>query len=162
MDEARSAVPPWRLRPAVPGDRDWGFELVRAALGEYVARVWGWDEADQQRLFVEEFERHPGQIIQVHDQDVGVLVVEERTDELYLRRLLLLPEHQNRGLGTDIVRSLLKRAADSGRSLSLHVLRANPRAAALYEREGLRAVNADDIRVLMRGRTPPARLPTSS
>ncbi len=148
----RRAVLPWQLRPALPGDYDWAFELVRAALGEYVARTWGWDEAVQQQLFAEEFERQPGQIIQVQDQDVGVLVVEERIDELYLRRLLLLPETQNRGLGTEIVRSLVKRAADTGRSLSLHVLKANPRAVALYEREGLRAVSADQIRVLMRRR----------
>jgi GNAT superfamily N-acetyltransferase len=137
----------------VPADHDWAFELVRAALGEYVALTWGWEEGDQQQLFAAEFERHPGEIIQVHDQDVGVLVVEERPDELYLRRLLLLPEHQNQGLGTDIVRSLLRRAADTGRPLSLHVLKANPRAAALYEREGLKTVTADEIRVLMR--TPP-------
>jgi GNAT superfamily N-acetyltransferase len=149
---ADGAVPRWRLRPALPGDYSWAFELVRAALGEYVTRTWGWDETLQQQLFAEEFERQPGQIIQVHDQDVGVLVVEERSDELYLRRLLLLPEHQNHGLGTDIVRGLLKRAADTGRPLSLHVLKANTRAAALYEREGLRVVRADQIRALMRTR----------
>ena len=149
----RSAAPPWRLRPALPGDHDWSFELVRAALGEYVARTWGWDEAVQQRLFAEEFEREPGQIIQVRGRDAGALVVEERADELYLRRLLLLPENQNRGLGTDIVRSLLRRAADTGRPLSLHVLTVNRRAAALYEREGLQAVSADEIRMLMRSRS---------
>lgn len=148
----RRVVPPWQLRPALPGDYDWAFELVRAALGEYVTRTWGWDEAVQQQLFAEEFERRPGQIIQVQDQDVGALVVEERIDELYLVRLLLLPADQSRGLGTDIVRSLLKRAADTARPLSLHVLKANPRAAALYEREGLRVVSADQIRVLMRTR----------
>jgi len=101
-------------------------------------------------MFADSFERQPAQIIQVQDQDVGMLVVEERADELYLGRILLVPEHQNQGLGTSIVRTLLKRAADTGRPLSLHVLKANPRAAALYEREGLRAVTADEIRVLMR------------
>ncbi len=146
----RRAVPPWQLRPALIGDYEWAFELHRAALGEYVEQTWGWDEAVQQQLFAESFERQPGEIIQVQDQDVGMLVVEERSDELYLRRILLLPEHQNQKLGTSIVRTLLKRAADTGRPLSLHVLKANPRAVALYEREGLRAVSADEIRVLMR------------
>lgn len=134
----------------MPGDYDWAFELVRATLGEYVEQTWGWDEAVQQELFAKSFESQPGQIIQVQGQDVGMLVVEERPNELYLSRLLLLPENQNQGLGTDIFRSLLERAVDTGRPLSLHVLKANPRAAALYEREGLRAVSADQIRVLMR------------
>ncbi len=148
-----TGVPPWRLRDASDGDHEWAFELHRAALGEYVKRTWGWDEALQQPLFAEAFEREPGQIIQVADQDVGILVVKEHPEELYLRRLELLPKSQNQGLGTDIVRWLLKRAADTGRPLSLHVLRANPRAAALYEREGLRTVETDQIRLLMRRET---------
>ncbi len=148
-----TSVPPWRLRPASDGDHEWAFELHRAALGEYIERTWGWDEAQQQQLFAEAFHRQPGQIIQVGDQDVGILVVEEHADELYLRRLELLPDRQNQGLGTDIVRGLLKRAAETGRPLSLHVLRANPRAAALYQREGLRTVTTDQIRVLMRTET---------
>jgi GNAT superfamily N-acetyltransferase len=78
-----------------------------------------------------------------------VLVVEERPDELYLGLLELLPAWQNRGLGTDILRWLLALAAGTGRSLTLQVLRANPRAAALYEREGLRVISRDQIRLVM-------------
>jgi ribosomal protein S18 acetylase RimI-like enzyme len=143
-------VPPWRLREVSDNDHAWLFELHRVAMGEYIEQTWGWDEALQQQLFAHAFDRLRGQIIQVDNQDVGLLVVEEKTDELYLLRLVLLPEAQNQGLGTDIVRGLLRRAADTGRPLSLHVLKANPRAAALYAREGLKAVGADDVRVLMR------------
>ena len=57
---------------------------------------------------------------------------------------------QGRGLGTAILRSLLRRAADASKPLSLHVLKANPRAAALYEREGLRVVGSEEVRLLMR------------
>ncbi|MGI5160169.1 hypothetical protein [Microbispora sp. CA-102843] len=35
------------LRPATPADSEFCFRLHKAALGEYVAAIWGWDERDQ-------------------------------------------------------------------------------------------------------------------
>ena len=35
------------LRPATAGDGDYCYRVHRAALGEYVARIWGWDEEVQ-------------------------------------------------------------------------------------------------------------------
>ena len=145
-------VPAWRLRPISKADFEWAFELHKVALSEYVERTWGWDEEVQRRMFAEAFDRHPRQVIQIGGQDVGVLVVEERADELYLGLIELLPAWQNRGLGTAILRRLLQRARETHRPLSLHVLRTNARAAALYEREGLRVVDSEPDRMLMRTR----------
>jgi GNAT superfamily N-acetyltransferase len=145
-----SAVPAWRLRPCSDADFEWAFELHRAALGDYVARTWGWDETDQRRIFADMFQCQARRVIQVAGQDVGVLIVEERSGELFLALLELLPAWQGKGLGTEILRWLLRQAADSGRRLSLHVLRANRRAAALYEREGLRVVGSDQVKLRMR------------
>jgi hypothetical protein len=84
-------VPVWQLRPISPADFEWAFELHRAALGEYVERTWGWDGAVQRRLFTGTFDRQPRQVIEVDGTDVGVLVVEERPDELVLVLVDLLP-----------------------------------------------------------------------
>ena len=142
----------WRLRACSDADFEWALDLHRTTLGDYVAQTWGWDEAVQRRIFAELFDPHARRVIQVAGRDVGVLVVDERPEELFLALLELLPEWQNRGLGTDILRWLLRRAADAGKVVSLHVLRTNPRAVALYEREGLCMVNADDARLVMRSR----------
>jgi len=91
-----------------------------------------------------------GRVIEVDGTDVGVLRVEEHPDALYLGLVELLPAWQNRGLGTDILRWLLRRAHETGRPLSLAVLKTNPRAAALYEREGLRVVGSEPAKLLMR------------
>jgi hypothetical protein len=40
-------MPTVQLRPAEPGDAEFCYRLHRAALGPYVAQVWGWDEAEQ-------------------------------------------------------------------------------------------------------------------
>lgn len=72
------AVPVWHLRPITAADFEWAFDLHKAALGEYVEQTWGWDEADQRRMFADTFDRAPRQVIQVDGTDVGVLAVEDR------------------------------------------------------------------------------------
>jgi ribosomal protein S18 acetylase RimI-like enzyme len=147
---AHAEASKWSLRPAEQADFDWAYELHEAALGEYVEKTWGWDEDAQQRMFADGFCREARQVIEVGGQAVGVLVVEERSDELHLGLIELLPAWQGRGLGTDILRCLLRRARETHLPLTLHVLRANPRAVALYERVGLRVVGSEPVRLLMR------------
>ena len=146
----RPEIPEWRLRRITEADFEWAFELHKAAMGEYVARTWGWDEDFQRQFFAEAFDRQPRQVIQVAGHDVGVVVIEDRPDDLYLGLIELWPAWQGQGLGTDILRSLLRHATDAGKPLSLHVLKTNPRAAALYEREGLRVVGSEEAKLLMR------------
>jgi GNAT superfamily N-acetyltransferase len=147
---AHAEAPKWSLRPAEQADFDRAYELHKTALGEYVEQTWGWDEDTQQRLFADGFGREARQVIEVGGQAVGVLVVEERSDELRLGLIELLPAWQGRGLGTDILRYLLRRAREMHLPLTLHVLRANPRAVALYERVGLRVVGSEPVRLLTR------------
>jgi GNAT superfamily N-acetyltransferase len=152
-------TPAWRLRPSTPHDADWAYALHKAALGRAVERTWGWDEDLQRRMFDERFARDRRQIIRVGDEAVGALAVEERRDELYVALLELRPEWQGRGIGGAILEDLLARAHESGRALALHCLEANPRARAFYERAGLRVVESDPPRLLMRSATPSGPTP---
>jgi ribosomal protein S18 acetylase RimI-like enzyme len=143
-------VDDWRLRPLRADEREWAYALHRAALGEYVERTWGWDEALQRRMFDEALERTPRDVVEVAGEPVGVVAVEDRPGELYLGMIELLPAWQGRGLGTSILASLRDRAAASGRALCLDVLPVNVRAVAFYERCGLRVVASGRTRVTMR------------
>jgi ribosomal protein S18 acetylase RimI-like enzyme len=131
MDE-----PSWSLRDARSDDREFLFRLNQATLREYVERVWGWDEGEQVALFEERFQPERWQIIQSGGHDIGVLVVEEQTQEIVLASIEILPEWQGQGIGSSVVRSVMDRAVASGKPLSLRVLRVNKRARSLYERLG--------------------------
>ena len=122
--------------------------MHKQAIGEYVAATWGWDEDVQRQMFSERFTLSR-RVIQVDGVDVGVLEFEERPEEVYLGLVELLPQWQNKGIGTQILRWLRRRAEESHRRLTLHVLKANLRARRLYEREGLRIVEEEPHRVLM-------------
>lgn len=148
------AAPSWSLRPVTADDRDFLFELNRAALRPSVEATWGWDEDEQVAYFDARFDPARRQVVQVDGVDVGELVVEERADEIYLARIVLLPAWQGVGIGTAIVRSLLARAADSGKAVTLEVLHANPRARRLYARLGFRATGESETHVFMRTDRP--------
>jgi GNAT superfamily N-acetyltransferase len=145
-------VPPeWRLRPALPEDRDFLLRLHHEAFRESVEALWGWDDADQERIFDEHLARPvERQVIQVGDEDVGELSVEERADEVFLASILVLAAWQGRGIGGSVLDWLLARAAAEGKPLTLRVIVTNPRARRLYERKGFRVTRTTETHVYMR------------
>lgn len=139
----------YTLRPATPEDYDFLFALHHAAMRDYIETIWGWHDDWQQEYFRRKFDPQPRQIIQVEGQDAGVVVVEERPEELYLSLIELLPAYQGRGIGGAIVRELLAQARTAGVPLTLHVLKSNEPARRLYERLGLRIVGEEAARYRM-------------
>jgi len=68
--------------------------------------------------------------------DHGFGYIDDRTPELSMS---VLPDHRNRGLGTQMLRSLLAVAAEQYDAVSLSVSESNS-ARRLYEREGFTAI----------------------
>ena len=67
------------LRNAGPNDRHFAYEVKRAAMREYVERVWGWDEDQQRQLHDRGFREQDVQVITLDGEDVGILSVAEKT-----------------------------------------------------------------------------------
>jgi ribosomal protein S18 acetylase RimI-like enzyme len=128
------------LRPAAASDSEFCFQLHKAAMGSYVAAVWGWDEQAQRGFHTSAFDPGSWQIISADGADAGMISVQYRPLEIYLSRIELLPDHQGRGIGAVLVRQLLAEAGRLGQELALDVLAVNERARALYQRLGLREV----------------------
>ncbi len=141
------------LRPATPADSEFCFRLHEAAMGGYVAAIWGWEDQGQRAYHERAFSPGQWQIITADGADVGMLAVEYRPTEVYLGRIEIDPAYQGRGIGGQIVTSLLGEARQRGQDLVLDVLTVNPRARALYERLGLVEVSRHgegNIKVRMR------------
>jgi ribosomal protein S18 acetylase RimI-like enzyme len=141
------------LRPATPADREFCFQLNKAAMGEYVAAVWGWDEEAQRAFHDRAFDPDRWQIITVDGTDAGVVVVAYRPHEIYLEGLKLHPRHQGRGIGAELLRALVDTATRRGQDLLLDVLAVNTRAHAFYQRHGFQDVTRhgeNDHKIRMR------------
>ena len=128
------------LRPASLADADFCYQLHKAAMGEYIAAIWGWDEQVQRAFHERAFNPRRWQIITAGQADVGMLDVDYRPGEIYLSRIEIHPGHQGQGIGTRIISALAGEAQRTGQDLVLDVLTVNRRAQALYQRLGLTEV----------------------
>jgi ribosomal protein S18 acetylase RimI-like enzyme len=128
------------LRSATRADAEFCYQLHKAAMGEYITAIWGWDEQVQRAFHERAFNPRRWQIITDGEVDAGMLDVECRPGEIYLSRIEIDPGHQGRGIGTRIICALLVEAERNGQDLVLEVLTVNRRARALYQRLGLTEV----------------------
>ena len=145
------------LRPAAAADSEFCFQLHKAAMGEYVTAIWGWDEQRQREFHARGFTPGYWQIITVDGTDAGILIVDYRPAEIYLARIEIHPDYQGLGIGTRLISALIEEAAQRGQDLVLDVLTVNDRAQALYQRLGMKEVGRhgdSKIRITMRSARP--------
>ena len=77
---------------------------------------------------------------------VGLLRVSERESALFIDQVEIVPDYQDRGIGTALINDLLAR----GRPVELGVLKVNDDARRLYERLGFRVTGETETHYNMR------------
>jgi len=145
------------LRPAVPADSEFCFQLHKVAMGDYITATWGWDEQVQRGFHAREFDPSCWQIITADGAGIGVLEVEYRLDETFLSRIEVHPSCQGHGIGTRLISGLIDEAGQRGQDLVLEVLAVNVRAQALYRRLGMKEIAThgdNNIKITMRSSGP--------
>lgn len=75
-------------------------------------------------------------------QDIGRLYLEQRTTEIRIIDIALLPEFRNNGVGTALLKDIIAYGRQLRRIVSIHVEKNNP-ALSLYQRLGF--VKTNDI-----------------
>lgn len=137
-----------RVRPAVRGDREFLFEVRRAALRTYVDQTSGWDDGEQRGIAEREFGELPYAVVEESGCPVGyVCVLHEGAVDL-IEEIALLPGAQGRGIGTRLLRDVLDAARQRGVPVRLSVFTSNP-AQALYARLGFTVVRIEEPRMAM-------------
>jgi ribosomal protein S18 acetylase RimI-like enzyme len=148
-------LPDIDLRRATSDDYAFAYRVHRAAMRESVEQTYGWDETWQENYFRDHFDPAERRIIRYGRIDVGVFSVEDREDSLFLRLIAILPEYQHRGIGTNLIRRLQRRAKEDGVPVTLQVLKVN-RARELYERLGFVLTGETDTHYQMKWPTDTA------
>ena len=80
-----------------------------------------------------------------------MLGVENWEDEIYVTRVGIHPDWQNRGIGSAVMQALLDQGAVDGKAVPLNVFEINPRRR-LYERLGFATSGEHEDRILMKVR----------
>jgi ribosomal protein S18 acetylase RimI-like enzyme len=133
------------LRPVEPRDRELLFRVYASTRAEELAVV-PWDERQKEAFLRAQFdaqdrwyrEHYAGagfDVVLVDDEPRGRIYVYRGADEIRIVDIALLPEHRGNGIGSALLRDLIREADAAGKRLSIHVERFNP-ALRLYERLG--------------------------
>ena len=137
------------LRPATDADRRFLVELYGSTRADELDQVaWAAGQRDafvRMQYDAQDVSYRAGNphgafdVIEVGGRPAGRLYVDRRPSEIRIVDIALLPEERGAGVGTRLVERLQAEAADSGRTLSVHVEIHN-RAVSFYERLGFAGV----------------------
>jgi ribosomal protein S18 acetylase RimI-like enzyme len=138
-----------RLRAATSEDYAFLRELNRLAYEDVVTRQFGvWDDSAQRQRFDLKLERAAFRIVELADRPIAAVWSSEHDDHIDLHELLVLPEFQNRGIGSQLLRWELARGDAVRKPMRLHTLLLN-RAQELYKRHGFVETGRSDVYVEM-------------
>jgi GNAT superfamily N-acetyltransferase len=134
-------------RAATWDDVEWLEPFYESVMRPYYVELnLIWDSTK----FREYFNPRSTQIIQSDGIEIGMLRVEERADCIYLADIQIQHEYQNRGIGTSLIRSVIRSTSIANKPVRLRVLRGNP-AKNLYLRLGFKEIEIlDDCDILER------------
>jgi GNAT superfamily N-acetyltransferase len=75
-------------------------------------------------------------LILADDVPVGRYIYSEEEATIFFIDIMILPEYQNRGIGSSVIEPQMNSAKTLGKTIYLHVEKQNVRAHTLYERLG--------------------------
>jgi GNAT superfamily N-acetyltransferase len=128
-----------KLIPADETHKEFSYQVKKAAEGEYITHMFGWDEDVQQDFHAKAWQEQKPDIITYDGKPIGTVATIEREDCIEIGQFFILPEYQNKGIGTHLLKDILDRADQLGKAITLKFLK-NNRVESLYVRHGFRLV----------------------
>ena len=137
------------LRLATSKDVDFISRLIETTMRCYVEQTCGSFSRERTRQTVQEaVASQTYSVIEFQGEDIGALAVEREPTHIQLAQIYVSPAYQNRGVGTHLIRELIREAMAAARPLRVRVLAVNP-VRKLYEREGFVVTSVTPERVFM-------------
>ena len=91
----------YSLRKSTADDAGFAFQAVKRTMREYAIQTWGnWLEEDSKQEAIEEARQGLIDIIEHSGKPVGILQIDRQDDSHIINKIYILPEYQNRGIGT--------------------------------------------------------------
>lgn len=146
-------------RPETSSDRTFLQELYISTRREEVDLIEFWSEEEKEHFLTEQFKAQHKYYHQqfgealyeiiLHDgKPAGRLYQEERSDEIRIIDIALLPEYRNQKIGLGLMKEVMKLAASKGKVVRIHVEKNNP-AVSFYRRLDFRPIADKGVYYLM-------------
>jgi len=142
-------IHPIGFRQAKDEDVEFLYALHVATMKDYVDQTWRWNDAFQESVFRKKYVPAQIQVISFDGKDIGMISLEERIEDVFLRAIEILPTYQSQGVGARIIRQVISDSSSKQKPVSLRVLKVNP-AKGLYERLGFLVIEETNTHFVMR------------
>jgi len=109
-------------------------------------QTWGdWHEKESKVDAIDKTKSGELQIITYEGKDIGTLQTKEHEDYIEIKKLYILSQRQNKGIGTQVLAYLIEHSRNRNKRLNLEVLQVN-RAKNLYSRLGFKVIKENKER----------------
>ncbi|CAG9226884.1 Ribosomal protein S18 acetylase RimI-like enzyme [Paraburkholderia tropica] len=137
---------PFELIPIAEGqtDRQALFALYQSSLHDYIDQTFGWDDAFQQARFNTSYRDADFEWIAQGKEIAGYLALSHEAQAVHVSLLIVKPEFRNRGIGRAVMRTIMSRASQSNRSITLSCFLCNHDAVRFYESLGFQIEAKDE------------------
>jgi len=147
-----------RFRPIRPEDEAFLYKVYASTREEELAPL-EWDAAQkeaflrmqflaQHRYYQTYYANDEFLVILQEEQPIGRIYIGRWENEIRLIDIALLPEFRRRGIGTGLLRDLLREGEETGKPVRIHVEKFNP-ALRLYQRLGFIKIEDQGVYDLM-------------
>ena len=124
------------MRQATVADIKFLWDVFRVSMKDYITRTRGeWDEQREEAQFRNQLDLLITQVVHANDLAVGFIMAPIKDGARWIHTICIVPEHQHKGIGTEVLGRVIAQAKEQKMSLYLNVLKVNP-ARRLYERLG--------------------------
>jgi ribosomal protein S18 acetylase RimI-like enzyme len=140
----------YTLVPALEADRQWLEQLRRSVYRDLFFATWGnWDEVRHLRHCDECWAAGSIYAVELEGNRVGMVQLFDLPDTVEVGEIQIAAEHQNKGIGTHLLRDTVARAHVEGKKVVLSTGLQNRRAFQLYLRLGFSHTGQTDTHNLL-------------
>jgi GNAT superfamily N-acetyltransferase len=140
---------PIEFRAAAPDDYEFARSVYFEVQKWIIDQLFGWDEARENEKFRRQFKPEETQIILASGQPVGWFWLTEQEQSIELIGIYITSMHQNQGIGTQIVQTILQRARVEGKVVLFSTAKIN-KSKKLFERLGFYTTHEEDHKYHLR------------
>ena len=140
----------YSLESATTNEKDFIYNLKKLCNYDYVNEIWGWNEDYQIKDFNNDFILGNFHIVKADNQNVGFLELYEIENNINITEIHLLTNYRGKGIGSDIIKSVIERAKQQGKSVTTGCFKKNTNAKDLYIRLGFKVEKETNTHFEMR------------
>ena len=151
----------YSLRDASDDDYEFLYKLNKITMMKYVEKIWGWEETVQKKFFKDKFSPKMYKIIvyegkkdnglcqNLRYDSIGAVSVSVENNGILIRIVEILPEYQNKGIGTKIINEVIAKAKiQNFNRVWLQVFKDNP-ARKSYDKLGFSVIKETETHYVM-------------